>query len=151
MLGNLHVRFGVGARAQFPGLHHLILARYGRAYARLRFHVGPGGDVELPVTVDYSRPFPASDHPAWDKEYAACVQIEEWLPVVSRVSTLGERRGLLASIAERDGGFPADPASPYDPWDANVAAGDDEDIFDRLEDEDWWSEKLALEDNNDGR
>ncbi len=28
-----------------------ILARGGRSYARLRFHVGPGGDIELPVQV----------------------------------------------------------------------------------------------------
>jgi len=74
MLGNLHVRFGVGAGVKIPGLHHFILARYGRSFARLRFHVGPGGDIELPVGVDYSSPFPASDHAAWDKEYAACVQ-----------------------------------------------------------------------------
>jgi len=25
MLGNLHVRFGVGVRAQIPGLHHVRL------------------------------------------------------------------------------------------------------------------------------
>ena len=42
-----------------------ILARQGQSYARLRFHVGPGGDVDLPVRVDYTRPFAASDHAAW--------------------------------------------------------------------------------------
>ena len=51
-----------------------ILARGGERYARLRFHVGPGGDVDLPVRVDYSRPFAASDHAAWKEQYAACVQ-----------------------------------------------------------------------------
>ena len=50
-----------------------ILARQGQSYARLRFHVGPGGDVDLPVRVDYSRPFAASDHAAWKEQYAACV------------------------------------------------------------------------------
>ena len=51
-----------------------ILARGGQSYARLRFHVGPGGDVDLPVAVDYSRPFAASDHAAWQAEYLACVE-----------------------------------------------------------------------------
>jgi proteasome lid subunit RPN8/RPN11 len=46
-----------------------ILARGGQCYARLRFSVGPGGDIVLPVTIDYSRPFPASDEAAWHAEY----------------------------------------------------------------------------------
>ena len=56
-----------------------ILARGGQSYARLRFHVGPGGDVDLPVHVDYSRPFPASNHAAWQEEYLANVQREEFV------------------------------------------------------------------------
>lgn len=50
-----------------------VLARGGRTYARLRFHVGPGGDIELPVQVDYAQPFAASDHEAWLAEYQANV------------------------------------------------------------------------------
>jgi hypothetical protein len=58
-----------------------ILARQGHSYARLRFNVGPGGEMTIPVTVDYSRPFAASDHAAWREEYAACVQSADplWL------------------------------------------------------------------------
>ena len=58
-----------------------ILARGGRSYARLRFHVGPGGDIELPVQVDYTRPFAASDHAAWLAEYQANVEFWEALPL----------------------------------------------------------------------
>lgn len=54
-----------------------ILARQGQSYARLRFHVGPGGELDLPIRVDYSRPFAASDHDAWRKEYLAAVQSAE--------------------------------------------------------------------------
>jgi len=54
-----------------------ILACQGQCYARLRFHVGPGGDLDLPVRVDYSRPFAASDQTAWQAEYLANVQIPE--------------------------------------------------------------------------
>ena len=53
-----------------------ILARGGQSYARLRFNVGPGGEMEIPVTVDYSRPFPASEHEAWWEEYLANVRPE---------------------------------------------------------------------------
>ena len=58
-----------------------ILARGGRSYARLRFHVGPGGDIDLPVQVDYARPFAASDHAAWLAEYDANVELMEVLPL----------------------------------------------------------------------
>lgn len=48
-----------------------ILAEGGQTYARLRFNVGPGGSMVIPVQVDYSRPFPASDQEAWEAEYRA--------------------------------------------------------------------------------
>ena len=51
-----------------------ILARQGETYARLRFNVGPGGEVLIPVAVDYTRPFDGADHAAWEAEYAAHVQ-----------------------------------------------------------------------------
>jgi proteasome lid subunit RPN8/RPN11 len=54
-----------------------ILAAGGQSYARLRFHVGPGGDLELPVRVDYSRPFAASNQPVWQEEYLAAVEIAD--------------------------------------------------------------------------
>ena len=50
-----------------------IIAREGQTYARLRFNVGPGGEIEIPVKVDYSRPFPGSDMDAWEQEYVANV------------------------------------------------------------------------------
>jgi len=60
-----------------------ILARGGRSYARLRFHVGPAGDLDLPVEVDYTRPFVGSDHATWCKEYMAAVEIAE-MPLFER-------------------------------------------------------------------
>lgn len=76
-----------------------VLARHGQSYARLRFHVGPGGEMELPVCVDYSRPFAASDSAAWKAEYAACVQAE---------AELFDRRDSL---------LPPDPLTSLDAWD----------------------------------
>ena len=50
-----------------------ILAQGGKSYARLEFHVGPGGSVPLPVEVDYSREFAGSDRPTWREQYQANV------------------------------------------------------------------------------
>jgi hypothetical protein len=62
-----------------------ILARGGQTYARLEFHVGPGGCLLLPVQVDYTRPFAAADHAAWREEYSANVQEERAsVPMLSR-------------------------------------------------------------------
>ena len=46
-----------------------IVAKGGKSFARLRFGVGPGGQVLIPVEVDYSQPFGPSDHDAWEAEY----------------------------------------------------------------------------------
>jgi hypothetical protein len=54
-----------------------ILARCGATYARLRFRAGPGGQIELPVEIDYSYPFPASEQAAWDAEYQQTVHEEK--------------------------------------------------------------------------
>jgi hypothetical protein len=52
-----------------------ILARGGQCYARLRYNVGPGADVELPVDVDYTCEFDGSDFQLWHDEYLANVQV----------------------------------------------------------------------------
>jgi proteasome lid subunit RPN8/RPN11 len=52
-----------------------ILSATGEGYARLSYHVGPQTAVEIPVAVDLSRPFAASDCQAWQKEYEEAVEI----------------------------------------------------------------------------
>ncbi|MEX2307299.1 MAG: hypothetical protein WD738_06890 [Pirellulales bacterium] len=52
-----------------------ILARGGQCYARLCYNVGPGADIEVPVDVDYSRPFAGSDVALWQQEYLANVRV----------------------------------------------------------------------------
>ena len=56
----------------------VILARGGARYARLRFGVGPGGQVRVPVHVDYEQPFPASEQDLWALEYADCVRVHNF-------------------------------------------------------------------------
>ncbi|MBN8624708.1 MAG: hypothetical protein J0M17_04370 [Planctomycetes bacterium] len=56
-----------------------IIARGGATYARLQYRVGPGGSWEIPVAVDYSHPFPATDHEAWRRDFETLVEAEpEW-------------------------------------------------------------------------
>ena len=52
-----------------------ILARSGQCYARLRFNVGPGGEIVIPVEVEYRLPFGPSAFEAWKAEYEANVRI----------------------------------------------------------------------------
>lgn len=56
-----------------------IVARGGETYARLQFRVGPGGTWEIPVTVDYTQPFPATDHDGWRRDYETLIETKpEW-------------------------------------------------------------------------
>jgi len=53
-----------------------VLAQGGQVYARLQLNIGPGASIEVPVEIDYSRPFARSDWDAWEQEYLANVQID---------------------------------------------------------------------------
>lgn len=50
-----------------------IVAQEGSTYARLRFNAGPGGEVKIPVCVDYSCEFDAADFEVWQQQYLANV------------------------------------------------------------------------------
>ena len=58
-----------------------IVARNGASYARLQWHVGPGGRQRLGLGVDYAGEFLGSDHAAWGAEYDRCVSpvADGWL------------------------------------------------------------------------
>ena len=53
-----------------------VLAKGGKTYARLRFNVGPKGQVLIPVEIDYTAQFPGSNHDAWQQEYLANIHPE---------------------------------------------------------------------------
>jgi len=55
-----------------------ILADGSKAYAKLSFNVGPGGQVLIPVKVDYSCDFGPSDSEKWDAEYASNIEVEHF-------------------------------------------------------------------------
>jgi len=69
-----------------------ILAKGGATYARLRFAAGPGGEIEIPVRVDYSVNFTGADHTAWEHEYEQCVQpIDVWRDSALTADPIGVR------------------------------------------------------------
>jgi len=80
----------------------VIVAQDSSTYARLSFNVGPGGQVLVPTAVDYSQPFGATDHEAWEDEYAANVTALDWLSIAP------------ANEAQRKEGKSQACALPYD-------------------------------------
>ena len=50
-----------------------IVAQDGGTFARLRFSAGPGGEVKIPVCVDYGYEFDAADFEVWKQQYHANV------------------------------------------------------------------------------
>ncbi len=54
-----------------------IVARNGNTFARLRFNVGPGGEVKIPVCVDYSFEFDAANFELWTQQYKTNVSEDE--------------------------------------------------------------------------
>jgi proteasome lid subunit RPN8/RPN11 len=81
-----------------------ILARGGQCYARLRYNVGPGADVELPVEVDYGREFDGSDFMLWHEEYLVNVCVPP--PEPAKITTKDEHSKLplkaLAPVSQDD-------------------------------------------------
>ena len=56
-----------------------VVAQNDKMYAKLSFNVGPGGQVLIPVGIDYSQAFGPSNQELWDTEYADNVKATEWL------------------------------------------------------------------------
>ena len=56
-----------------------VVAQDNKTYAKLSFNVGPGGQVLIPVGIDYSQDFGASNRELWDTEYTANIKAAEWL------------------------------------------------------------------------
>lgn len=117
-----------------------ILAKGGKTYARLRFNIGPGGEMLIPVCVDYASAFDASDHAAWDAEYRANIHPE-------RMECFGGATGDIDDgLGWCDG---TDVIAPgwLDVDDPRVVLDDDE-LFARLRDmeEDEYEELFEQED-----
>jgi proteasome lid subunit RPN8/RPN11 len=63
-----------------------ILAQGGSSYARLHFKAGPGGDLKIPVHVDYGCQFDGSDFKHWAEQYRANVVKDIFVPTAKELS-----------------------------------------------------------------
>ena len=54
-----------------------IVAQDGSTFARLRFNAGPGGEIKIPVCVDYGYEFEATDFDLWVQQYKANVIVDD--------------------------------------------------------------------------
>jgi proteasome lid subunit RPN8/RPN11 len=79
-----------------------VVAQGNKTYAKLRFNIGPGGQVLIPTEIDYSWDFSASNHELWDTEFAANVKAVEWMT---------ERTNMVPDSGSHD---LSDYALPYD-------------------------------------
>ena len=61
-----------------------IVAQDGTTYARLRFSAGPGGEVKIPVCVDYGYEFDAADFEVWQQQYKANVTEDDTLKFTNK-------------------------------------------------------------------
>jgi len=112
-----------------------VVAQYNKSYAKLRFNVGPGGQVLIPTEIDYGQEFGSSDHELWDTEYVANVKAIEWL--TERSNTVPDSGGHDLS----------DYALPYDFLDEFELMEPEERqfILDELADRpDLWDEKGVM-------
>jgi hypothetical protein len=90
-----------------------VLARGGPTHARLQFNVGPAGSMEIPVEVDFHRPFDAADQKAWKREFAEAVEKEaDWL---------GDLGGSQPSRWSKEEYLGADAEIFLDTWGENLA------------------------------
>ena len=92
-----------------------ILASGGRTYARLRFGVGPGASLVLPIEIDFGTVGLVMNPAAWEKEYQDNVFADEiGMPV--KLAPSGNGKSALPQeppAVDRDPFF--DPAR-FDPW-----------------------------------
>jgi proteasome lid subunit RPN8/RPN11 len=54
-----------------------IVAQDGSTFARLRFNAGPGGEITIPVYVDYGCEFEATNFDLWVQQYKTNVIVDE--------------------------------------------------------------------------
>ena len=77
-----------------------ILAQDGETYARLHFKAGPGGDMHIPICVDYSSEFTGSDIKSWQAEYKQNVNEERFMTHGKQQTAAPEMLGVDASLPE---------------------------------------------------
>ena len=81
-----------------------IISSNGETYARLRFNCGPGGEIKIPVIVDYTAEFESSDFTNWEKLYKDTVEEEVFLPARKSIAkTKCKKKAEVFGSSEENG------------------------------------------------
>ena len=70
----------------------LIVAQNGSTFARLRFNAGPGGEIKIPVCIDYSCEFDNADFNAWKEQYKANVIEDHTFSLTAKSRSTSEKQ-----------------------------------------------------------
>jgi hypothetical protein len=81
-----------------------ILSQDDQTYARLSFNVGPGGQVLIPVEMDYQYPFGSSDYQGWLEEYKQNVHLSK----LEKITQQDQRNIIPATILSELDKLPED-------------------------------------------
>jgi len=82
-----------------------IVAQDSSTFARLRFNAGPGGEVKIPVYVDYGCEFDATDFDLWVQQYKANVFQEEiFKPIDSKEQAALQKQSCSGLFARKNAG-----------------------------------------------
>jgi proteasome lid subunit RPN8/RPN11 len=80
-----------------------VIARIGSTFARLRFNAGPGGEVKIPVCVDYSCEFDAADFELWEQQYRANVIEDNSFSLTGKSKNAPEQQVAATEMFGSDG------------------------------------------------
>jgi len=82
-----------------------IVAQDGSTFAKLRFNVGPGGEVKIPVYVDYGCEFEAANFELWGQQYKANVSKEEiFKPTDNKEQAVSQKQSCSELFARKSSG-----------------------------------------------
>ena len=82
-----------------------IVAQDGSTFAKLRFNVGPGGEVKIPVCVDYGCEFDAANFELWKQQYQANVSQEEiFKPADNKEQAVSQKQSCSELFARKSSG-----------------------------------------------
>jgi len=76
-----------------------IVAQNNRTYAKLSFNVGPGGQVLIPVEIDYSKDFNSSDRQTWDAEYKKNIKAVSWMTEPDKINETTKAHNDYSNLA----------------------------------------------------
>ncbi|HBG27657.1 MAG: hypothetical protein A2Y10_10355 [Planctomycetes bacterium GWF2_41_51] len=82
-----------------------ILAQDGSSYAMLRFNAGPGGEIKIPVYIDYDTEFEGSDFNLWIEQYKANVFLDDVLKQESEKAISEKQPFFKLPVLKNSGSF----------------------------------------------